>query len=111
MSNLYNNHGMNGVQPDPEEFFNWVLKAALAGHPAMQLIVAVCYATAEGIKQDLKEAYAWNTIAHESGLPDHLIEDGEKLHTRLQANLTSTEIAIGTATADQPQLIQSPETT
>jgi len=88
MSNLYCTENDHGIEQDKGKCFHWALKAAKAGHPAMQLVTAVSYAAEEGVQQDLIEAYAWNSIARGSGLPKNLREEGQELLTKLRNRLT-----------------------
>lgn len=48
----------------------WYEKAAAAGLPAAQVLIAQRYATGKGVTKNLVVAYAWYSLAIRSGVPN-----------------------------------------
>lgn len=55
---------------DEAAAFGWYEKAARAGLPSAQVLIAQRYAAGKGVAADPVAAYAWFTRAKESGVPN-----------------------------------------
>jgi len=56
-----------GVEKDYGKAFEWYKEAALQGHAGSQASLGYLYGEGHGVERNLKQAYAWSTLAAENG--------------------------------------------
>lgn len=62
--------GANGLPQDPRKAGDYLLKAAMSGHPHASFVVAGLYAEGIGLPQDFDNARLWAVKARSLGAPD-----------------------------------------
>lgn len=57
-----------GVRKDVAVACQWLEKSARQGYSQAQYDLGICYARGRGVSTDLRRAYAWLTLADQSGV-------------------------------------------
>ncbi len=63
-------HGDSGIARDYAKAVDWLIKAAMQGHPEAQFRLAVCYENGHGVAQNDFKAAEWYTLAAMQGHPE-----------------------------------------
>ncbi|WP_185964389.1 tetratricopeptide repeat protein [Aliikangiella marina] len=69
LANIYE-FDLTGEGADPDNAFNWYLKAAEGGHMRAQTLVGESYLHATGVTQDFEQAFQWLNKAARNGDPN-----------------------------------------
>jgi hypothetical protein len=88
------------VKKDPVQAVFWYKKAAYAGHPFAQFVLANQYSTGNGVGKDLSEAYALHSIAM-AGYDLTAAGFARKNRKELIGEMTSDEVAQGERRIDE----------